>query len=202
VINRRGRAGVAHRAQQRVERTPLPDRELGAAGAPRGDHRDGVVGLEARHRHGVGPHDPADLLVDGGLQLLTRDVAGDERRHASQRALLLGDARGRRPPWRARKRRALGVERGVIAVAPDDPSLRPPPELAEGALRTRAPARPVHDLGLDDDRVAALRDHAIVLDANAGKPAQHGGRVVEHGVQAVEPGAVHHHLDVRGEDLA
>jgi hypothetical protein len=65
---------------------------VAACPAPAADHLDAAVSVVAGHHGEVGfRQHPPDLLGNGGEHRAGRRAAGDKRRHAPQRGLLLGD---------------------------------------------------------------------------------------------------------------
>jgi hypothetical protein len=81
-------SGVAQSAQRCGHRLPLARGNGPACRVPRGEQRDGLVGLEPQQGCRVRPDEPGEFLVDHREQLLVADPAGDERRHAPQGRLL------------------------------------------------------------------------------------------------------------------
>ena len=77
-----------------------------ARGGPGGDGADRVVGVVADHPGEIRAEQLADLLGDGGEQLARRHVLRDQRRHAPQRGLLVGE------PLDLRARLGVGDGRG------------------------------------------------------------------------------------------
>ena len=66
--------------------------------APRGDHRDGVVGVVSRYVCPVDGQKAADFLSDTGEDDVRLGGGRDLRRHPSQRSLFVGNSRS---AWRA-----------------------------------------------------------------------------------------------------
>ena len=95
VVDARGRAGLAHpRGDCRAVKVPArPDFERVLALAPGTDHCRRPVGLVSQHVDVWQAERPADLLGHRGEHVRRAGAAGDDRRHAAQRRLLLGEDR-------------------------------------------------------------------------------------------------------------
>ena len=130
---------VAHRPQRVVQGPPGADRNACVRGAPGGHERHRVVGLEAHQGRRIGAHEPADLLVDRREQLVLRHAAGDERRHAPQRRLLLRQLRALGPRWHVYHVLAICVLGRVVARVGDDAPVAHAVDLAHRALRAQRP---------------------------------------------------------------
>src|SRR5205085_3307933 len=74
--------------------------KIGRTVTPSGHHGGRVAGLEAGEGRDVRTEEPAYLLGDSGEDLRRRGLSGNERRHAPQRGLLLGESPYLRPRLR------------------------------------------------------------------------------------------------------
>ena len=138
-------------------------------GAPGGDHGRRPVGLVAPHVRDVDTEEQADLARDRREHLGRRDPAGDQRRHAPQRGLLVREPR-RSPRLAPRARRQLA-----------DDERRP----QEGDQHRPMLRRPGIQGSSRSEEEVVQRQHARQRDGARGNEAEreadrHDGEQVQH----------------------
>ena len=121
------------------------DRFVISCGTPGGHSGRRAVKLVARHVRGVDPEEQADLTRDRREHVGRRDAAGDQRRHAPQRGLLV------REPGKLLPARAVRDRRGDQLRELGEPIL----DVVEQGLALRdTGTHHAPELAVDDDRRA------------------------------------------------
>jgi hypothetical protein len=149
-VHARGLSGPQHQRADvvAVDGSHRPDRHLVARGAPAGDQACRPAGVVAPNVRRVAAYEHADLPRHGFEELGGGDAAGDQRRDAAQRRLLVRDADERLAAGGVGDRG--GDELGELGQPIFD-------ALGQGRAIERVSRHRTPDLAIDDDRSACAR---------------------------------------------
>ena len=168
VVDARGLALRAYPTEHAdaLERYPTPDRIKRSFKREGAGYLHAVIGLVAGDGDEWRLDDATDLFGNDGKEFVRLDALRDQRRHTSQRSLLVGQLCQRLTGFGVRDRR------GDELSEPFQPRLRVGRKVVDRVDRDRSPTTAV-----DDDRAGDLRQVAVVSEEVRDLAAD-GGQVV------------------------